>query len=356
MLIKRISILNEFHCTGADCSFNCCRGWKVPVDHDMYMKYLNEKGLFGTLLRCSIEKKEELVAFRSTPRGCPFWGFDRLCTMQKKHGTAYMPAVCIQFPRQLYNLDFFCEETLYLACPESARLFLVSVLEQKPFDFTESDGTVSYEVNTTNDDEDFLDYLLRSRDELVSMLKNGTPFDSMAIVDYGRGAQNACLAQSPLPCPADFTSKESFPIRFKEMNELLFNGFYHPSLRTISPFLYRLCKKYLYLFGTLRHTDPAAGERKLAALKERLYQKMPYLDDLLNRYYEYFLYTDFLDTFEDYSFSKHLLYGIAKAHMLWLFLALYASNRKQLSIDEIAKVIAVFERRAPQIEDAVKRL
>lgn len=356
MLIKRISILNEFHCTGAACSFNCCRGWKVPVDHDMYMKYLNEKGLFGTLLRCSIEKKEELVAFRSTPRGCPFWGFDRLCTMQKKHGTAYMPAVCIQFPRQLYNLDFFCEETLYLACPESARLFLVSVLEQKPFDFTESEGTVSYEVNTTNDDEDFLDYLLRSRDELVSMLKNGTPFDSMAIVDYGRGAQNACLAQSPLPCPADFTSKESFPIRFKEINELLFNGFYHPSLRTISPFLYRLCKKYLYLFGTLRHTDPAAGERKLTALKERLYQKMPYLDDLLNRYYEYFLYTDFLDMFEDYSFSKHLLYGIAKAHMLWLFLALYASNRKQLSIDEIAKVIAVFERRAPQIEDAVKRL
>ena len=80
------------------------------------------------------------------------------------------------------------------------------------------------------------------------------------------------------------------------------------------------------------------------------------MDNLLSRYYEYYLYTDFLDTFEDYSFSKHLLYGIAKAHMLWLFLALYAENRKQLSIDEIAKVIAVYERRAPQIEDALKKL
>lgn len=356
MLIKRISILNEFHCIGADCSFNCCRGWKVPIDHDMYMKYLNEKGLFGTLLRCSIEKTEELVAFRSTPHGCPFWGLDHLCTMQKKHGTEYMPAVCIQFPRQLYNLEFFCEETLYLACPESARLFLMSVLDKKPFDFTESEGTVTYEVNTTNDDREFLDYLLRSRDELADLLKSGTPFDSMAFVEYGRDAQNACLSQSPLKSPLEYTAKESYQIDFNKMNTLLFNGFYHPSLRTISPCLYKLCKKYLRKFGTLRHTNPAAGEQKLTTLKKSLYQKMPYLDNLLNRYYEYFLYTDFLDIFEDYSFSKHVLYGIAKAHMLWLFLALYAENRKQLGTDEIARVIAVYERRASQIKEALKQL
>lgn len=356
MLIRRISILNEFQCTGADCSFNCCRGWKVPVDHDMYMKYLNEKGLFGFLLRCSIVKTEELVAFRSTPHGCPFWGFDRLCSMQKKHGTAYMPAVCIQFPRQLYNLDFFCEETLYLACPESARLFLVSVLEDMPFEFTESEDSVSYEVNTTNDDRAFLDYLLTSRSALASMLRDGTPFDSMAIMDYGRDAQNACLAQSPLPDPQDYTSKERYPVDLKRMNTLFFNGFYHPSLRTISPFLYQLCRKYLRRFGGLGQNPSTAGEQRLSALKQSLFQKIPYLDTLLNRYYEYFLYTDFLDIFEDYSFSKHLLYGIAKAHMLWLFLALYAENRKQLSTEETARVIAVYERRAPQIEDALKRL
>lgn len=57
MLIKRISIYNEFQCVGAACSVNCCRGWKIPIDHDMYLKYLAEKGLLGTMLRCSIEKK-----------------------------------------------------------------------------------------------------------------------------------------------------------------------------------------------------------------------------------------------------------------------------------------------------------
>lgn len=376
MRIKRISILNEFQCTGAACTYNCCRGWKVPINHAMYMKYLNEKGAFGVLLRCSIEKKNDLVAFRSTLHGCPFWGFDHLCTMQKKHGTEYMPDVCIQFPRQLYNLDFFCEETLYLACPEAARLFLVSVYEGSPFAFTESEGAADYEVNTTNDDRDFLEYLLKTRDELSFMLRGAAPlkkqpaantpsdnihfdnipFDSMAILEYGRDAQNACLAQAPLPSPLDYTSKERYQIDSGQMNTLLFSGFYHPSLRTISPLLYRLCQKYIRKFGALSRKNSAACDRKLAELKKSLYQKIPSLDCLLNRYYEYYLYTDFLDTFEDYSFSRHLLYGIAKAHMLWLFLALCAEDKKQLTTDEIAKVIAIYERRAPQIEDALKQL
>jgi len=368
MRIKRISILNEFQCTGADCSYNCCRGWKVPINHAMYMKYLNEKGLFGILLRCSIEKKNGLIAFRSTLHGCPFWGLDHLCTMQKKYGTDYMPDVCIQFPRQLYNLEFLCEETLYLACPEAARLFLVSVSEKRPFDFTESEGIANYEVNTTNDDKDFLEYLLKTRDELSSMLRGAAPskdcampfdvmpFNGIAILEYGRDAQNACLTQAPLPSPLDYTSQKQYQIKSEQMNTLLFNGFYHPSLRTISPLLYSLCRRYIRKFGTLIHINPAACDRKLTELKESLYQKIPDLNYLLNRYYEYYLYTDFLDTFEDYSFSKHLLYGIAKAHMLWVFLALYAENRKELTTADIAKIIAVYERRAPQIENALKLL
>ncbi|MDE7476352.1 MAG: flagellin lysine-N-methylase, partial [Lachnospiraceae bacterium] len=344
MQIKRISILNEFQCTGADCSVNCCRGWKVPVDYDMYMKYLNEKGVFGILLRCAIEKKEDFAAFRSTLHGCPFWGLDHLCMMQKKHGTDYMPAVCIQFPRQLYNLEFFCEETLYLACPEAARLFLVSAAENKPFDFTITEGNAGYEVNTTNDDKNFLDYLLKSRDELASMLKNGMRFDSMAVLKYGCDAQNACLGQSTLPSPLAYVSKEQYQINCEKMNTLFFNGFYHPSLRTLSPLMYRLCKKYIRRLGALCQRDPNAANRKYADLKNGLYQKIPNLDNLLNRYYEYYLYTNFLDIFEDYSFSRHLLYGIAKTHMLWLFLALFAENRKTIHIDEIAKIIAVYER------------
>lgn len=356
MKIKKISILNDFKCTGGDCPASCCRGWKVPVDHDMYMKYLSEKGWFGMLLRCSIEKKEELVSFRSTFRGCLFWGFDHLCTMQKKHGTDYMPAVCIQFPRQLYNLDFFCEETLYLACPEAARLFLASVPENEPFDFTISEGEPGYKVNTTNDDREFLDYLLESRDGLAAMLRSGTRFDSMAVINYGRGAQDACLAGKPLPRPADYLCDGRYLINSEKMNILFFNGFYHPSLRTLSPFLYKLCKKYIRKIGLPCRVNPAAADKKLDLLRQGLAKKLPDLDKLLNRYFEYYLYTNFLDIFEDYSFAKHLLFGIAKANMLTCLLALYAENRKHVDTDEIARIIAVYERRAPQIEDALTRL
>lgn len=137
---------------------------------------------------------------------------------------------------------------------------------------------------------------------------------------------------------------------------MLFNGFYHISLRTISPFLYKLCKKYIHQIYHLSQVNPAAADRKLIRLKENLYQKLPDLDLLLNRYYEYYLFTNFLDIFEDYSFSKHLLYGIVKTHLLWVFIALFAVNKKQITMEELAKIIAVYERRAPQLEDALKRL
>ena len=38
------------------------------------------------------------------------------------------------------------------------------------------------------------------------------------------------------------------------------------------------------------------------------------------------------------------------------FLALYGRHKKQLSIDEITRIMAVYERRAPQIEDALRYL
>ena len=260
-----------------------------------------------------------------------------------------MPAVCIQFPRQLYNLDFFCEETLYLACPEAARLFLVSAAENRPFEFTVTEGNVGYEVNTTNDDREFLDYLLKARDELIKMLESGISFDSMAILHYGQDAQNACLSQTPLPSPQDYESREHYQITCEKIDKWLFNGFYHPKLRTKSPLLYQLCRKNIRKFGRQDRRNPGAADKKLAVLQESLYKKMPDLDIILNRYYEYYLLTNFLDIYEDYSFSKHLRIGIAKTHLVWLFIALYAEDRENITPHEIATVIAVFEQRAPQI-------
>ena len=350
MEIKRISIFNEFKCIAKDCPANCCRNiWKVPIDPTMYGKYRSEKGIWGLLLRCSTVKKQGVATFRHTFRGCPFLGADHLCGIQKKHGTSYMPVVCIQFPRQLYNLTFFCEETLYLSCPEAARLFLVSAAGDRPFEFTVTEGNVDYQVNTTNDDREFLDYLLNARNELIQMLESGISFDSMAILHYGQDSQNACLSQTPLPSPQDYESREHYQMTCGKIDDWLFNGFYHPRLRTISPLLYQLCRKYIRKFGRQGRKNPGAANQKLAALQESLYEKMPDLRKILNRYYEYDLLTGFLDIYEDYSFSKHLLFGIAKTHLLHLFIALYAEDRENINPNEIATVMAVYERRAQQI-------
>lgn len=356
MQIRRISICDEFKCIGAACPANCCQGWKIPLDYDTYMKYLNEKGFFGTKLRYFTKRGEETAAFRSAFGRCPFWGSDRLCEIQKKHGIEYMPAVCVQFPRQLYNLGFFCEETLYLACPEAARLFLKYLDNDRPFDYTIMEGEAGYEVNTTNDDETFLNYLVKSRDELAAMLRNGMVFDSMAILNYGRDVQNACLANKELPSPSGYVSQECYEMNALEINRLLFQGFYHPNLRVTSRSLYDLCKKYLRKYAMLCRVNPKAADKKLLALHDNLYQKFPSVKKLLNRYFEYYLLTDFLDIYEDYCFNKCLLYGIVKTKILMLFLALYAEHQGSIGMAETARIIAIYERRAPHIKDALPKL
>lgn len=362
MLIKRISIYKDFHCTGSDCPVNCCRGWRIPIDDGAYMQYLHQKGAFGFLLRLLIEKRDGLVSFRYAQRGCPFWGPDHLCRIQKRYGTAYMPLVCVQFPRQLFHLGPFCEETLYLACPESARLFLRAAASGTPFTFEESYGEVSYEVGTTNDDTAFLDYLVDARDALIRMLGQGMHFDSGAITAYARDAQDACLRQIHLPDPAGYLNGPWEPYAFglRDFDRLFYRGFYHPNLKGQSPLLYRLCRTYIRRFGIMHRIDPNASEQKFVSLVTDLGSRLPEIDRLLDRYLEYHLQTDFLDIFEDYSFVKHLTYGIVKAHMLRIFLALYAryglKKGASFSETELASIIAVFERRVPQIEDAVTAL
>lgn len=375
MIIKQISILKQFQCTGAACPANCCRGWKIPIDDDAYEKYITEKGFLGFLLRCFLVKKEELTSFRSSKRQyrCPFWGMDRLCGLQKRYGTEYMPLVCVQFPRQLSNFGSFCEETLYLACPEAARLFIEQARAGIPFDFEAHNGEVSYEKNTTNDDIDFLHYLLKSRDELISMLQSGCGLNT-ALLTYAKEAQNQCLAygsenagtqlgtpEFPLPSPFDCNLAESTPITVDAagMYTLFFKGFYHPSLKHSSPVLYKLCKLYIRKFYALTKTNPKAADAKLKSLMESVYEYVPDFDALMTYYYEYFLQKNFLDIFEDYSFLKHMLCGMAQARMLQLFVALYCKGRRgkkkrPLSTEELSVIIGVYERRAPQIEDALK--
>lgn len=375
MLIKQVSILKTFKCTGADCPANCCRGWKIPIDDDTYSKYITQKGGPGFVLRRSLDKKEELTSFKCGIRlRCPFWGADRLCGLQKRYGTDLMPRVCVEFPRQLSHFGSFCEETLYLACPEAARLFLKQAREKIPFGFEDSAGEPYYEPNTTNSDFDFLNYLLKTRDTLISMLENGCGLNT-CLLEYAKAAQGKCLEYGsrglttgygasglPLPDPLDYKISDGslFTVDARMMHTLFFKGFYHPSLKRSSPVLYKLCKSYIREFYALTKSNPDAADRKLDLLMESVYDHIPDFDSIMIAYYEYFLLKNFLDIFEDYCFVNHMLLGMAQAQMLRLFVALYChkhlNGRDMLSAKELSVIIAVYERRAPQIMDALGKI
>lgn len=111
----------------------------------------------------------------------------------------------------------------------------------------------------------------------------------------------------------------------------------------------------------LTKSNPAAADRKLNALLERTYDYVPDFDALMISYYIYFLQKNFLDIYEDYCFLKHMLCGMAQVQMLGLFVALYCKDRRgkkkgPLPTDELALILAIYERRAPQIEDALKEI
>ena len=161
---------------------------------------------------------------------------------------------------------------------------------------------------------------------------------------------------SPLDTKYDSLAAEPVSIDCNTYNKLFFNGFYHSALKSSSPLIYKLCCRYIQKFHALSRTNPQKADNSLKALLNSVCDKIPWFDRLLKRYYEYYIIFSFLDTFEDYSFARRLKCGIYQTYMLWLFIALYTEKKKSVSIEELSKLIALYERRAPQINDAMTKI
>jgi lysine-N-methylase len=56
---------------------------------------------------------------------CPFLAADHLCGVQKEFGSEYLSATCSIYPRVLNWVNGELETSLYLSCPEAARLVLL---------------------------------------------------------------------------------------------------------------------------------------------------------------------------------------------------------------------------------------
>lgn len=157
----------RFRCIGSSCEDTCCRGWKVDIDPDTYLKYIT---LPAGPLRARIHQ-HILTADQILPSGrrvdglappssqrhlnpdstccapavvdhlpvpvsanirltadarCPFLDQSQLCQIQLELGESFLSHTCSTFPRSYFTIDNFKEKTLSLSCPEAARLVLLA--------------------------------------------------------------------------------------------------------------------------------------------------------------------------------------------------------------------------------------
>lgn len=347
-----ISFFDQFSCKINDCPYTCCRGWRIGFDEETYQRYLNEPGRTGCRLRSSIKKINGEVYFRASLKQCIFYEKTGTCQLQRTLGTDYMPLVCRQYPRFWQHYGPFAEEALFLSCPEAARLFLehLDALEYVP-----TDREITYERWGTNDDETYLFWLRDLREVMIRNLWDMTrslPRILAELLAVMREVQQDLIEGKELPDIAAIMQKHNsepqLHIPAQVTDRMLTNGFYHTRLRKVSSVLYRLCRRYFSCFDPL---TPEQADARMDELRGRLYGGHPELDYIMRGYVVYGLQMSFLEVYEDYSFVKKLAYDIMHMHMLELFLMLHYEQKKSLTRDELALLIAVYERRGRHNDD-----
>ncbi len=120
----------NFRCIGPECEDTCCKGWDIVLDKKTYQM------IPASSLRSVIEKSVVQITDKASDTNyarivlseggtCPILTEDHLCSLQKEHGEDYLSATCSIYPRVLNKVDGELEKSLYLSCPEAARVVLL---------------------------------------------------------------------------------------------------------------------------------------------------------------------------------------------------------------------------------------
>ena len=371
-VLYEIRFFGQFSCKIKDCPNTCCKGWRVVFDEETTRRYLTEPGVNGIRLRSSIKKMNGEVYFRTSLKQCTFYEKTGTCNLQRMLGTDYMPKVCRLYPRFYQHYGPFAEETLFLSCPEAARLFLEYLDELY---FVKSGREITYGRWGTNEDESYLQWLRELREAMIESVWEESR--SLAqifarLTAVMKEIQDLCIRGKELPPVGEImqthNEEGALHIPAKVTDQMITNGFYHRRLKKISPKLYELCRYYFQIFDRL---SAEQADVRARALQEKLHAGNPKLDRVLRGYLVYHLQMVFLEVYEDYSFLKKLAGGIIHVHMLELFLALYCEKKAKrtdgrkrsqveteelqpLGNDELAYLISVYERRGRHNEDVAE--
>ena len=127
----------EFHCIGGQCTFTCCKEWKIAVDPETKKRW-RKLSVPETVLksgrvpkhacRSSLDKAQlsqfvmkkdggEIIELLPNMR-CPFLEDTELCRLVLDYGEACLSETCHVFPRETHAFADRTERTLVSCCPE----------------------------------------------------------------------------------------------------------------------------------------------------------------------------------------------------------------------------------------------
>lgn len=127
----------DFHCIGGQCSFTCCKEWKIAVDPETKKRW-RKLSVPETVLesgrvpehacRSSLDKAHlsqfvmkkdggEIIELLPNMR-CPFLEDTELCRLVLDYGEECLSETCHVFPRETHEFADRTERTLVSCCPE----------------------------------------------------------------------------------------------------------------------------------------------------------------------------------------------------------------------------------------------
>ena len=127
----------DFHCIGGQCSFTCCKEWKIAVDPETKKRWrklsvpetvLKSSRVPNHACRSSLDKVQlsqfvmkkdggEIIELLPNMR-CPFLEDTELCRLVLDYGEECLSETCHVFPRETHAFADRTERTLVSCCPE----------------------------------------------------------------------------------------------------------------------------------------------------------------------------------------------------------------------------------------------
>lgn len=127
----------DFHCIGGQCSFTCCKEWKIAVDPETKKRWRKlsvpetvlesgrvpehacQSSLDKAQLSQFVMKKDggEIIELLPNMR-CPFLEDTELCRLVLDYGEECLSETCHVFPRETHEFADRTERTLVSCCPE----------------------------------------------------------------------------------------------------------------------------------------------------------------------------------------------------------------------------------------------